>query len=358
MHLFSRRRSAEPTPPVGKASLGTKIALLLVVATSAVVVAVALWWGLGRTPIQVLGAWIATGSFDFAKIVVGIVGGIGGVVALVVAYRKQRLKAAEQREHSKLFAENVTKATEQLGSKNAPVRLAGMYSLERLAQTPEQQQTVVNVLCAYLQMPYKPRKAQQPNGDSGAGASDGTTPNVSALYNPRAHPVASQQEDERREPEKQVRLAAQRILSEHLYWNNASASAEKFWADIDLDLTGAILFDFQLNGCHIRAARFDGAQFHGSAGFNEAHFHGSAGFNEAHFHGSAGFIGAQFHGDAGFIGAQFHEYGAMFLKAQFHGDAGFMGAQFHGDAGFDGAQFHSTSDFQGAQFHGNAAFDR
>jgi hypothetical protein len=58
-----------------------------------------------------------------------------------------------------------TKAADQLGSEKAPVRLAGMYALERLAQsTPEQRQTIVNVLCAYLRMPYAPSEPRAKDG--------------------------------------------------------------------------------------------------------------------------------------------------------------------------------------------------
>ncbi|MEU9019811.1 hypothetical protein [Actinomadura sp. NPDC048394] len=50
-----------------------------------------------------------------------------------------------------------TKAADQLGSGKAPVRLAGLYALERLAQdTPGHRQTTVNLICAYLRMPYTP----------------------------------------------------------------------------------------------------------------------------------------------------------------------------------------------------------
>ncbi|MFE0154701.1 hypothetical protein ACFWY5_46730 [Nonomuraea sp. NPDC059007] len=47
------------------------------------------------------------------------------------------------------------KAAEQLGHAQAPVRLAGLYALEQLAQNnPGLRQTVVDVFCAYLRMPY------------------------------------------------------------------------------------------------------------------------------------------------------------------------------------------------------------
>jgi hypothetical protein len=46
-------------------------------------------------------------------------------------------------------------AVEQLGSDKAPVRLRGLYALERLAQdNPAHRQTIVNVICAYLRTPF------------------------------------------------------------------------------------------------------------------------------------------------------------------------------------------------------------
>ncbi len=130
-----------------------------------------------------------------------IVVGTGGAGALWLAARRQRTSeiALRQKDFDQDHQERVaaaaeadaaerrvidayTKAADQLGSDKAPVRLAGMYALERLAQnTPDQRQTIVNVLCAYLRMPYTPH--------------------------PESEPAVQEQ---------QVRLTAQRILATHL----------------------------------------------------------------------------------------------------------------------------------------------
>ena len=88
--------------------------------------------------------------------------GTGGAFALLLAFRRQRstevsavhtITDATERRVTELY----TKAADQLGSDKAPVRLAGLYALGRLAQdNPSQRQTIVNVICAYLQMPYTP----------------------------------------------------------------------------------------------------------------------------------------------------------------------------------------------------------
>ena len=64
------------------------------------------------------------------------------------------LDTTEQR-----ITELYTKAVEQLGSNKVPVRFGGLHGLERLAQdNPAHRQTIVNVICAYLRMPFSPRR--------------------------------------------------------------------------------------------------------------------------------------------------------------------------------------------------------
>ncbi|QKV73074.1 pentapeptide repeat-containing protein [Amycolatopsis sp. Hca4] len=310
--------------------LGLNIVLLLAVAVVAAAgVGAVGWWLLGRPPIRPAQEWTTGESFDFVKIVLALVGGAGAVVALVVAYRRQQLgEAAEQREAIKLFAERFTKAADQLGAEKAAVRLAGMYALEDLARgTPAQRQTVVNVLCAYLRMPYAPPVPAAESGE--AAARD-----------------VEQAENERRQQELQVRLTAQRILGDHL---RRGDRAGEFWRDIDLDLTDATLVDFDLGRCRVRAARFDRAVFAGRTGFGESWFAGPAAFGLATFDGVAEFGDAGFAGPAAFVGAKFRDR-ARFSEVWFGAEAAFDDAEFGGLAGFDGADFTGAAGFRGTRF--------
>jgi hypothetical protein len=127
---------------------------------------------------------------------------------------------------AKRVTELYAKAAEQLGSDTAPVRLAGLYALERLAQdNPGQRQTIVNVLCAYLRMPYTlPGDPPAPGADEQA--------------------VANYQQ---RRQEREVRAAAQRILADHLRQGDDIQPVPTFWTGMDLDFTGAILIDVDLD---------------------------------------------------------------------------------------------------------------
>jgi hypothetical protein len=96
--------------------------------------------------------------FDLVKLSFGVVAGAGALVALVVAYRRQRVdEDAALRDTTRLHTERFTTAVSQLGEESAAVRLGGVHALAGLADdapTRELRQTCIDVLCAYLRLPY------------------------------------------------------------------------------------------------------------------------------------------------------------------------------------------------------------
>jgi uncharacterized protein YjbI with pentapeptide repeats len=303
---------------------------------------------------------------DIRGTLVQALAGLAVAGGLIVTYRTYRQNRAEQDRtyERELYA----KAVEQLGHEKAPVRLGALYSLERLAQDkPERRQTVVDVICAYLRMPFSPTaptsklepEATGEQGEPGTVRETRRTDGTGDTWR----------------QESQVRLTAQRILSDHLSGGRAEnrrstdPTNPRFWPGIRLDLSDATLiktFGF-LNGVMAYAsfhetafsegAYFAGATFSGVAWFAGATFDGNARFDGATFHDVAGFgddvgsAGATFHGDAGFDGVTFDE-NARFDGATFHRDARFDGATFHRDARFDGATFRGLARFDGATFRG------
>ena len=106
-----------------------------------------------------------TGSpemFDLVRVALLITGGIGASVALVVAYRKQRLAEAahdlslrsDDREERQVLSGRFDAAVRLLGDQTAPaVRLAGVYALASVADDWEsERQTCLDVLCSYLRL--------------------------------------------------------------------------------------------------------------------------------------------------------------------------------------------------------------
>jgi Pentapeptide repeats (9 copies) len=290
---------------------------------------------------------------DVRTTLVQALAGLAVAAGAFVTYRTFRQNKIEQdRSYGLRKIEQVnelyTTAVEQLGHEQAPVRLGALYSLENLAQSnPERRQTVVDVICSYLRMPYEP-----PSDDKRAGV-------------------------DRARQEMQVRKTAQRVLAKHLgrpedidgeaAQGIEPSPNETFWPGMSLDLTGATLVDFDLARGSVVWATFRWAKFTGSAmfvratftdgaAFNEAVFAGIALFSHATFTGGATFDQATFTGDATFNGATFAGW-ATFDRATFSGDATFL-TTFTGSARFRETTFTGTATFNWATFAGWATFDQ
>jgi len=294
----------------------------------------------------------------------GFFAAAGAAAALLLGVRRQRLSERShelelrKQRHTETDAlerrvnELYTKAVEQLGSADAAVRLGGLYALERVAQhNPDQRQTVVNVICAYLRMPYS-----LPGAGAPADAVGGRDPRQ----------------------ELEVRLTAQKVVSSHLLPADATGEAQTFWPGMDLNLAGALLIDWRFAGRLVRNAQFKGATFSGDAGFEATTFTGNAGFESALFAGGARFDGTDFQRGAEFGRTEFGGFASLreatfavraefgeavftgevwFEDARFAGPAQFGDAVFRGDAWFDGATFSAGVSFGGASFGGEARFD-
>ncbi|WP_410675576.1 pentapeptide repeat-containing protein [Amycolatopsis sp. cmx-4-68] len=201
---------------------------------------------------------------DALRTAANIVVGTGGAAALLLAARRQRSAELDlvQKDHDateRRVTEIYGRAADQLGSDKAPVRLAGLYALERLAGGYEEhRQTIVNVLCAYLRMPYK--------------------------HNPK------------NAEELQVRKAAQRILLLHLRRGSGEEPEAGFWPDVDLDFSGATLVGLTLTHCTIRSIACYGTTFLELASFRGTEFRTKADFNQAYFTDRVDFRGTVFGG--------------------------------------------------------------
>ncbi|MEV0123775.1 pentapeptide repeat-containing protein [Streptomyces sp. NPDC050703] len=273
--------------------------------------------------------------FDLVKLSFGVVAGAGALVALVVAYRRQRVdEAGAHRDATRLHTERFSQAVDRLGSDSPAVRLGGVHALAGLADdAPDDnlRQTCVDVLCAYLQLPFTPDP-----GD--------------------AEP-AHQDEHHRYLALRKVRHTILGLIADHY---RRPQGTHRSWQGCDLDLTG-VTIDCDMD--------FSDAVFSGGAvNFSRAVFSGGAvSFTRAEFCG-----GAVYFGDAVFSGGSVHFSGAVFSMGTVHfgnaelsgGSVYFSGAVFSGgtvhfgDAVFSGSSVHfSDAVFSGGAVHfGDAVF--
>ncbi|MET7335984.1 pentapeptide repeat-containing protein [Nonomuraea sp. NPDC005650] len=345
--------------------------ILTVLAVGAAAGITAWWLSSGLPPLKP--AQEATARIDVIRTALAAGAGVGAAITLMLAFRRQRHHeiVAASTEHDaseRRVTELYTKAAEQLGNAQAPVRLAGLYALERLAQNnPDQRQTIVNVICAYLRMPYTPPSEDRHDKIRTAQriARHGAWARASAAAG-----------DRDAQEERQVRLTAQRILTDHLHYTKAPASGRgqrrisdlnaRFWRDIRLDLTGATLLDFDLADCRVSSAEFHKTAFTGFTTFGGAIFTDTVWFSEATFIDVPRFSGATFDDTVWFDRTTFDNGSrfdrttfsgtAWFDRATFTGATSFGGATFTDTAAFGGATFTDTVWFGGATFAGNAWF--
>ncbi|MFD0773648.1 pentapeptide repeat-containing protein [Streptomonospora algeriensis] len=235
-----------------------------------------------------------------------IIAGLGGVALLVISYRRQRAtENGEQREQTRLFTERFDIASEKLGSNQPAVRLAGVHALAHLADdAPADRddlvQMVIDVLCAYLRMPYEPEPE---------GLPEGATDEQSTDWQSRWQTFTAFRE---------VRHSVIRIVANRLQRNTR-------WQGKTYDFTG-VVFD---------GGDFSGASFTGGQTiFSSAEFVGGlTRFDATKFIGGrVSFEGANFSGGAvNFAFTEFSGSNVDFTNADFtKSSIKFMGAQFKG----------------------------
>ncbi|WP_432089810.1 pentapeptide repeat-containing protein [Streptomyces sp. bgisy095] len=190
--------------------------------------------------------------FDLVKLSFGVVAGAGALVALVVAYRRQRVdEAGAHRETTRLHTERFSQAVDKLGSDSPAVRLGGVHALAGLADdAPDQdlRQTCIDVLCAYLRLPFTPDPGDDP---------------------------AHLEEHHRYLALREVRHTILRLIGDHY---RIPEGTHRSWQGCDLDLT-AVTIDGPID---FSGARFSG----GTVSFDRAAFvGGTVFFDQAAFSG-------------------------------------------------------------------------
>jgi uncharacterized protein YjbI with pentapeptide repeats len=300
----------------------------------------------GAVVIAIVAAWVlapllnvgtqTTPPADLTRLALTIAAGVGGVVALVVAYRRQR--DLEQGR----FVEHFGAAAAQLGNADVAVRMAGVYAMAGVAnQTSKlQRQQCIDVLCGYLRLPYSP--------EIGNNHQSGRTLKMPVL---REGGLEEELRFQYRQNDKEVRQTIVRVITAHL-----QEKATTSWSSNDFDFTGA----------HLEAPNFDGAFFSGEyTSFYGATFSGqNTAFDGASFSGeNTWFDGASFSGEyTSFDGASFSGEYTSFAGATFSGEnTWFDGASFSGEyTFFAGVTFSGeNTSFAGATFSGeNTSFDQ
>ncbi|GAA1466347.1 pentapeptide repeat-containing protein [Nocardiopsis exhalans] len=310
-------QKADRSAPKQPLPLPVLIALVIVSVSVSVGLIIALaWWAMGaRVPVApdefTVGHLNAISIRAFA-----VVAGLGATALLVINYRRQLTTEAESRRGElKLFDERFTNAYTELGNENQAVRLGAVHALANLADdAPKDRedlvQTVIDVLCAYIRMPYAPAPEEPREGES---------PAAWTRYRELKQEFESTRE---------VRHTILRIIGSHL-------REETRWRGKNYDFSQAV-FD----GGNFAGARFTG----GRVNFRGATFAGGhVNLIETRFTGAhVSFIDTRFTGGVVYFSeARFHGGQVEFRRTEFDGaKVHFFGADFaSGVVSFPGTRF-------------------
>jgi uncharacterized protein YjbI with pentapeptide repeats len=263
---------------------------------------------------------------------------VGALWSAKTAARQAHQDTAKtlEEQHQRTQNERFATAAGGLGSdKPAAVRLAGVYAMAGLADDwPDNRQTCIDVLCAYLRLPYA------------------TYPGSNALVKERLEFQSN----------REVRLTLIRIITEHLRDRKSLEGqgigkqvASEPWRDKNFNFNGVVFDGGTFSDAKFSDGKFDFGHTKFSAGdkvsFNRAEFSGgTVRFHEAVFSG----------GRISFDGAKFSGSEVSFDGAKFSGsEVSFDGADFSGSkVSFDGAKFSAGEvSFKGAKFSGSAVVD-
>ncbi len=261
------------------------------------------------------------------------------VVALYALWLNDRRRKVEESRHDlerrsdeqdreRVADERFARAVELLGHDADQVRVGAVHALAGLARSrPSYLQTVLDVICSYLRRPFDhPDYVQNRTG-----------------ARPRWEPVDERDADR----ERQVRLAAQRVISELLLHRRQEDGKLP-----DLDLTGALLDYIDLSGTAIGRLVLRDAQLHGTTRLNTTEITGEAWLTRAVSYGRLECDNVEFHGRSNFPHLIAHDR-VSFEGARFQHGAVFLSSEFYGSVTLAGSIFDKSVDLRHTVFRGD-----
>lgn len=292
-------------------------------------------WGSGSylSRYRIFANWIGdelqTEPFERVKVSLTAIGGIGAVGYLVIKYRERAGV-----EHNAVD-EKLVSAVQQLGSDSPQVRIAGVYSLEDLADVygGSYRQRVVDILCGYLRVErgrwYSPDGAEvrtrEIKDSSGLCYVTDDGPVESTILSVLAR-----------------HLRKERIDSSSRHQVKQDVSDDQLWCNCEIDLHGAHFTErVRLDGVTCR-------HFNAS----DAYFHDIFSMKMSTFTGGASFYGAVFSETTWFSGSKFRVF-VNFNKATFKNCVTFSRSSFEGEACFREIRYEESGYgvFSGALFN-------
>ena len=272
--------------------------------------------------------------------------------------------------------ERYTKAVEQLGSKEAPVRIGGVYTLvglvdewleeENLSEYErfKEGQVIINNLCAYIRSPFTLTSYYDELSED--------APSLEGIYKDKKEEFYVDKAI--LDSEADVRLSIIKEIHDRIQGPDKNTPGA--WSDFEYDFSGSTFFyPIDLTkSYYAKPINFSGSTYEGGAYFSGSTYQGEADFRESTYEknvifstfasrstyeGGAYFSGSTYQGEAYFSGSTYQGW-ADFGESTYEKNVIFSTfasrSTYEGGAYFSGSTYQGRADFSGSTYQGEAYF--
>jgi len=270
--------------------------------------------------------------------------------------------------HNAERRERYTKAVEQLGNKEAPIRIGGVYTLVGLvdewlldenldyAERVREGQVIVNSLCAYIRSSFALAfHYNELTQDS---------PTAEGLYKNREQEFYIDKAEFKSEAD--IRLS---IIKEiHNRLQSPKINTPGAWSDFEYDFSGSTFFypvDFT-KSYYTKPVKFSGSTYQDEVRFGGSTYQGGADFSGSIYRRWADFLSSTYQSQANFSGSTYqdkavfssstYQDGANFSGSTYQGEVFFRGSVYRGWVVFNGSTYREEADFCGSTYRRGADF--
>ena len=264
--------------------------------------------------------------------------------------------------------ERYTKAVEQLGSKEAPVRLGGVYTLVGLvdewleeknleySERLKEGQVIINNLCAYIRFPFTLASYYDELSEDKPSSEGIYKDNQQKFYTNKAEFTS----------EADIRLS---IIKEiHNRLQGPDINTPGAWSDFEYDFSGSTFFypvDLT-SSYYTKPVNFSGSTYQDDADFESSTYQSRANFSDSIYRCWADFRSSTYQSQANFSGSTYQD-GATFNGSTYTGWANFNcstyreGAYFNystyrGEVYFNSSIYREVAYFNDSTYQGKADF--
>ena len=264
--------------------------------------------------------------------------------------------------------ERYTKAIEQLGSKEAPVRLGGVYTLVGLvdewleeknleySERLKEGQVIINNLCAYIRFPFTLASYYDELSEDKPSSEGIYKDNQQKFYTDKAEFKS----------EADIRLSIMKEIHHRLQGPDENTPGA--WSDFEYDFSGSTFFyPIDLTNSYYKKpvnfsgstyqdeVRFDGSVYKDEAGFGSSIYKSWATFDGSTYTGWVGFNCSTYQNWADFSGSTYQD-GATFMSSTYQSWADFSNSTCQSEVYFSDSTYKGKADFCGSTYQNEVYF--